>query len=171
MQRKKINIDDFNEKIFSLWSKNGLVLTSGDFQAGKFNSMTVGWGSLGIVWSMPFVQIFVRSTRYTREFLDNYPTFTLCAFPEKYKEKVDFIGSVSGRNVDKIAKSGLIPIPSQLVAAPSYQEATLSFECEKMYWQDLDPTHFLLLRIEREYPLKDYHRIYYGAVKAIFRAR
>lgn len=170
MQRKQVDLSEFKDCAFSLWSNNGILLTSGDFETGKFNSMTVGWGSIGIVWSMPFAQIFVRPSRYTLEFLEEYPTFTLCAFSDEYKEKLDYLGSVSGRDVDKIAESRLTPTRSQFVAAPCYQEAVLCIECEKMYWQDLDPANFLHSKIQERYLNKDYHRIYYGLVKGIFKA-
>ncbi len=170
MLRQQIDIEKFNENVFSVWSERSLLLSSGDFSTGKYNCMTVGWGSLGIVWKMPFVQIFVRPTRYTLTFLERYPTFTLCTFPDQYKEKLEYLGSVSGRDIDKIAESGLTPIASQVVVAPSFEEADLCLECEKMYWQDLDPSHFLHPQIEEKYALKDYHRIYYGLIKGIFRA-
>jgi len=170
MQRKQIAVAELKESVFSVWSERSLLLTSGDFKEGKYNCMTVGWGSLGVVWRMPFVQIFVRPTRYTRTFLDQYHSFTLCTFPDQYAEKLEYLGTVSGKDVDKITEAGLTPIASQVVAAPSFEEADLCLECEKMYWQDLDPQHFLLPQIEEQYALKDYHRIYYGMVKGTFQA-
>jgi len=38
----------------------------------------------------------------------------------------------------------------------------------EIYWDDLDPAHFLLPEIERNYPQKDYHRIYFGEIVAIY---
>ena len=43
--------------------------------------MTVSWGALGCMWGRPFAQVVVRPQRYTFEFIETYPTFTLCAFP------------------------------------------------------------------------------------------
>ena len=169
MEKEKIEIANFEENIFSTWKDRWFLLTSGDFLKGEYNTMTVAWGSMGIVWNIPFVQVFVRTTRYTLTFMDKYPTFTLCAFPDEYKEKMDYLGSVSGKDVDKITESRLTPIASHIVAAPSFKEANLCLECEKMYWQDMDPNHFLQPQIEKNYALKDYHRIFYGAVKAIYK--
>jgi flavin reductase (DIM6/NTAB) family NADH-FMN oxidoreductase RutF len=58
-------------------------------------------------------------------------------------------------------------VASTIVAAPSFAEAKLIFECRKMYWQDIDPSHFLLPEIDGNYPHKDYHRAYFGEVLAV----
>ena len=44
-------------------------------------------------------------------------------------------------------------------------------ECRKIYWDDLDLARFLDLRIERHYPRKTYHRIYFGQIVAIWGER
>ena len=48
--------------------KRGILLTTSD--AGKVNTMTIGWGTLGIEWGKPIFVAYVRESRYTREFLD-----------------------------------------------------------------------------------------------------
>lgn len=151
----------------ALWAPNWLLLTSGDFAAGRYNSMTVAWGSLGMMWNMPVAQVVVRPVRYTFEFMEQYDTFTLTAFPGKYRRALGLLGTKSGRDMDKISASGLTPIPCSQVAAPSFEQATLLIECRKVYWQDFDPAHFLDARIPDEYPQKDYHRVYYGEIVAI----
>jgi flavin reductase (DIM6/NTAB) family NADH-FMN oxidoreductase RutF len=151
-----------------LWATQNLVLTSGDFAQGKFNAMTIGWGSLGVMWGIPFVQVVVRPIRYTFEFMERYDTFTVCAFPGKYAPALQILGNKSGRDGDKIAEAGLNPIQSLKVAAPGYMEAELVLECRKIYWDDLKNSHFLDQKIEEKYPCKDYHRIYYGEIVAVF---
>jgi len=153
-----------------LWDNQWLVLTSGDYAAGHFNAMTVAWGSLGMMWNKPFAQVVVRPTRFTYEFMEQYDTFTLCAFPESYRKALQILGTRSGRDGDKIAASGLTPISSSLAAAPAFAEAALVLECRKIYWQDLEPSHFLDAKIERNYPKHDYHRIYFGEILAILQA-
>jgi len=154
----------FMPKINQLWANEWLLLTSGDFAAGHYNTMTVGWGSLGVMWGKPFAQVVVRHSRYTYEFMNQYDSFTLTAFPSKYKKALKLLGSKSGRDSDKIAESGLTPIKAQVVAAPSFAEATLSIECKKTYWQDMEPANFLDPEINTHYPNHDYHCIYFGDV-------
>jgi flavin reductase (DIM6/NTAB) family NADH-FMN oxidoreductase RutF len=167
MTRRPISPENLRANVHHLWSKQGLLLTSGDFAAGQFNTMTVGWGSLGVMWGRPFAQGVVRPTRYTYQFMNRYDTFTLCAFPETYRQALQITGTKSGRDGDKIAEAGLTPIASTLVPAPGFAEADLIIECRKMYWQDMDPAHFLAPDIARNYSSQDYHRIYYGEIVAI----
>jgi len=167
MSLNTIPTDKFILNNVDLWSNKWMLLTAGDFRKNTFNTMTVGWGSLGVMWNKPFVQVVVRPTRYTHNFMEKYETFTLCAFPEKYRQALELLGSKSGRYGDKIAESGLQPIASTKVAAPSFAEAELIIECRKIYWDDLKPDHFLDHRIHTNYPLKDYHRVYFGEIVAI----
>lgn len=167
MPLRSIQIDRFVVNNVDLWSKKWLLLTSGDFEKNAFNTMTIGWGSLGVMWNKPFAQVVVRPTRYTHQFMEQHDTFTLCAFPEKYRNALNLLGSKSGRHGDKIAESGLHPIASTKVAAPAYAEAELIIECRKIYWDDFKPDHFLDQRIHANYPLKDYHRVYFGEILVI----
>ncbi|UCE07807.1 MAG: hypothetical protein JSW07_07180, partial [bacterium] len=64
-------------------------------------------------------------------------------------------------------KSGLHPIASTKVASPAFAEAELIIECRKMYWDDFKPDHFLDHSIHTNYPLKDYHRVYFGEILVI----
>ncbi len=167
MERQAIAVEKFLLKVHPLWSKQWLLLTSGDFTTHHFNSMTVGWGGFGTMWSKPFVQIVVRPTRYTFEFMEQYDTFTLCAFPPAYQKALQLTGSKSGRDGDKIKATGLTPIPASRIAAPGFAEAELIVECRKIYWDDFNPDQFLDPDTENNYPLKDYHRIYFGEILAI----
>lgn len=167
MNRQPIPINELVLRPQHLWDSQYLVLTAGDWEQNHFNAMTVGWGSMGVMWSMPVVQVVVRPTRYTYEFIERYATFTLCAFPPAFASAVQLIGTKSGRDGNKIAEAGLTPIASTCVAAPSFAEAELVFECRKIYWDDLAPAHFLDPRIESKYPRKDYHRMYFGEILAV----
>ena len=167
MNRKPIDVSDLHVRAHHLWAEQWLLLTSGDFTEGRFNTMTVGWGSLGTMWARPFVQVVVRISRYTREFMERYDTFTLCAFPAAHRKAVQLLGTKSGRDGDKIAESGLTPIASPDIAAPCFAEAELVIECRKIYWQDMAPANFLDPSIEKNYPQKDYHRIYFGEIVAV----
>jgi flavin reductase (DIM6/NTAB) family NADH-FMN oxidoreductase RutF len=167
MERNPIPIEELTVKAYSLWEKQWLLLSSGDFAAGHFNCMTISWGSLGVMWGRPFVQVVVRPQRYTREFIEKYSTFTVCAFPEVYRPALNLLGSRSGREMDKMAGSGLTPQAASIVAAPVYTEAELAIECRKIYWQDFDPEHFIEAGIHRNYPKRDYHRMYFGEIVAV----
>jgi flavin reductase (DIM6/NTAB) family NADH-FMN oxidoreductase RutF len=168
MKRLEIPIHTLLVRPMYLWGTRHMVLTSGDFEQVSFNAMTVGWGSLGVMWGKPFVQVVVRPVRYTYEFMERYDTFTVCAFPARYAEALELLGTKSGREGNKIADANLHPVASHRVAAPSYAEAELVLECRRIYWDDMEREHFLDAAIEEKYPRKDYHRIYYGEIVAAF---
>jgi hypothetical protein len=43
-------------------------------------------------------------------------------------------------------------------------------ECRKLYFQDIDPKHFLKPGIIRLYPQRDYHRLYVGEITRVLAA-
>jgi flavin reductase (DIM6/NTAB) family NADH-FMN oxidoreductase RutF len=177
MERHNIPLDTFKFDP-SIIKNRWLLLAAGKFDpeaaAGAapgavlpYNAMTISWGSTGQIWNKLFFQVVVRPTRHTYGFMESGDSFTLSVFPEALKPALSLLGSKSGRDGDKIAASGLHPMASSRVAAPSFVEAELVVECRKMYWQDLDPSHFLDPAIESNYPKKDYHRVYFGEILAV----
>jgi flavin reductase (DIM6/NTAB) family NADH-FMN oxidoreductase RutF len=164
MQRKSIDISALNVQPHHLFHSQWLLLTAGDFAKDDFNTMTISWGALGTMWSQPFVFVAVRHSRYTFEFMEKYDQFTLSAFPASCQDALTLLGSHSGRDEDKIAESGLTPIASKMVSAPTFEEAVIVLECQKIYANDLDPDKFLDASIHNQYPRKDFHRIYYGKI-------
>jgi flavin reductase (DIM6/NTAB) family NADH-FMN oxidoreductase RutF len=167
MDCESISFEHFLAHPFKLWETDWLLLTCGDYVAGHYNSMTVGWGSVGIMWGRPFIQVVVRPQRYTYQFMEQYPTFTVCAFPKQYRKALNILGKKSGRDGNKIAEAGLTPQLSTLVTAPCFAEAELILECKKMFWSDFDPSHFIDPEIDRNYPKKDYHRCYFGEIVSL----
>lgn len=162
MNRKPIEFDQLKLSAFKSWSE-WLLLACGDFSAGSYNAMTIAWGSIGRMWERPFVQVVVRPTRYTYEFMERYDTFTVSAFSPEYKRSLSLLGTKSGRDSSKIVDAGITPVSSTQIASPSFHEAELTLECKKIYWSDLDPGHFLAEYIKGMYA-DDYHRVYFGEV-------
>ena len=154
-------------RIHNLFANQWLLLTAGDFASGRYNAMTIAWGSIGTMWNKPFVQVVVRPQRHTRKFMDEFNAFTVCAFRPAYHSALQLLGSKSGRDGSKIAESGLTPIAATVVGAPLFAEADLAIECRKTYWQDMDPAGFVNPAVSANYPAKDYHRIYFGEIAAI----
>ena len=166
MAKSKIEFANLRLDVVNVWLNRLCLLTAGDSK--NFNSMTIGWGSIGGMWKKPFIQVVVRPQRYTFEFMEKYETFTVSVLPSQYKAALSIMGSRSGRNTDKVSETGLTVFNSELVEAPSYKEAELVFECRKNYWQDMNPDNFLDSSIFEKYPDKDYHRIYFGEILGIF---
>ena len=100
--------------------------------------------------------------------MEKNDTFTLCGFPETYRPALQILGSKSGRYGDKLSLTDLTLKKSTKISAPAYNEASLILECRKIYYQDLDPKGFLDKGIQDNYPINDYHRVYYGEILAAF---
>ena len=166
-----ISIDPykFNANLFNLWANQWFLLTAGDFKTGEFNTMTVAWGSMGVMWSKPFAMVVLRKQRHTLKFIQSYDSFTLTAFPESYKKALSICGSKSGRDSDKIKESGLTPIASTQVDAPTFEGAELVLECMKSYSGGmLDTKGFQNPALIKEiYPANDYHLMFWGEIVAI----
>jgi flavin reductase (DIM6/NTAB) family NADH-FMN oxidoreductase RutF len=167
MTRYPISFNDLCVSPHHLWNKQSLILAAGDFAAGDYNAMTVGWGGFGTMWDRPIAMVVVRPQRYTYQFIEKYDTFTLCAFPLEYRRAVDLIGSKSGRDGDKIAEAGLTPVGGSTVAAPVFAEAELIVECRKIFRTVYEPSQFIDPSIDRNYLKKDYHRVYFGEILAV----
>ncbi len=166
MERKHILLDKCilnGLHLFDDW----LLLAAGDYSSGSYNAMTISWGSLGNMWNKPFVQVVVRPSRYTYQFMEKGDSFTLSAFSDEYRDALDLLGTKSGRDGDKIAESGLNVTASNVVAAPSFEEAELVIECQKIYFDDFNPNQFLAKYIDKMYQ-QDFHRIYYGEIVDIW---
>jgi len=155
-------------------SENAIKMIGGDWMlitAGSresFNTMTASWGGFGVLWNKPVAFIFVRPVRYTYLFTEEMETFTLSFFSDKYRKALNYCGSHSGRDVDKIAETGLTPL-SMPEGSLAFAEAKIIMECKKLYFQDLQPLNFLDRDIDRHYPGQDYHRMYVGEIIHCFR--
>lgn len=121
-------------RIFDLFNEQWALVTAGNLE--RFNSCTVSWGSLGTLWSRPgkngsIVTIYLHPTRYTRELMAENDLFTVAFFPEEYKKALTVMGTLSGRDGDKVAAAGLTPIA--VGETVGYEEASLTFVCKKLY--------------------------------------
>lgn len=161
MAFEEISPELFKENPFKLIGDDWMLITAGTMKS--VNTMTASWGGLGILWNKNIAICFVRPTRHTFKFIEESDCFTLSFFEEKYRNILDYCGTTSGREVNKIAEAGLTPKEGTLNNI-YFEEARLVIECRKIYYQDLNPENFLAPSIEKNYPLKDYHRMYVGEI-------
>ena len=125
--------------------------------------MTAAWGGLGFLWNRPLAIIFIRPQRYTYEFVERYDSFSLSFFNGGEKKALNLCGTRSGREIDKMKETGLTPKVSK-TGNIYYEQASLVIDCKKVYYDDIDPARFLDPGISRNYPQKDYHRMYFGFI-------
>jgi flavin reductase (DIM6/NTAB) family NADH-FMN oxidoreductase RutF len=95
---------------------------------GKPNVATIAWG--GICCSKPpCVTVSLREATYTYGNLMERQAYTVNVPSVQYAAEADYFGTASGRNVDKFQKTGLTPVPSDLVDAPYVKEFPVVLEC------------------------------------------
>lgn len=125
-------------KIFDLFNKRWALVTAGNIK--NYNTCTVGWGMMGNIWDLPgkrsSLEVFVHPARYTSEFLKKYDYFTVSFYSLKYKPALTYLGTHSGRDGDKVAKSKLTP--EAFGDGVTFKEADLTFLCRKQYMHQLD---------------------------------
>lgn len=149
------------DNAFKLIGADWMLITAGNIKS--FNTMTASWGTLGELWNKKICTCFIRPVRHTYTFIEKVNYFTLSFFDEQHRDVLKLCGSKSGRDVDKVAETGITPVESGS-GSVYFAEAQLVLECKKIYTHDLDPENFLDPKIHDEYPQKDYHRMYVGEV-------
>ena len=117
---------DFDQNIFNLVSKDFTVITAGEIPA--HNSMIASWGGYGILFNKPASWCFLRANRYTLEKMREGEKYTLCYFPEAYKQDIMPFGTISGRDSNKMSETSLTAV-STPDGLPAWKEAKVIFEC------------------------------------------
>lgn len=98
----------------------------------KPNVMTIAWGGI-CCSSPPCVAISLRKATYSYGNIVGRKAFTINVPSEKYVKEADYFGTVSGRDADKLAESGLTSVESDLVDAPYVKEFPLVMECKLIH--------------------------------------
>lgn len=154
--------DMAEENVFSLIGERWMLVAATD-KDGKTNAMTASWGGMGVLWGKKVAFVFIRPQRYTKKFVDDAEVFSLSFFDDSYKKMLGYMGKVSGRDEDKIAKSGLTVTDDG--GAPVFGEAGMTLICRKLYRQTLKEENFTdRSNIEKWYPEKDYHDVYVAEI-------
>lgn len=154
---KSITAEELTANTFRLIGKDWGLVTAGTKE--KVNTMTVSWGGLGIMWGKPVAYIFIRPQRYTKEFIDNNTTLSLSFYGENYREMLSFMGSKSGKEVDKIKEMNLSLTFKDSI--PYFEEATTVLCLKKLYHQEMEASAFDDIECDQKwYANKDYHTMY-----------
>lgn len=161
---KNIAAEELSSNSFKLIGDDWLLITAE--KDGKVNTMTASWGGLGVLWGKKVAYIVIRPQRYTKEFVDSSTHFSLTFFDSSYKDKLQYIGSVSGRKEDKIAKASLTV--RKVNDTPFFEEASVAMICKKLYAQDLKKECFLDSNIPTKwYPNNDFHMLYVAEIESV----
>ncbi|MDQ1279827.1 MAG: hypothetical protein QG670_1089 [Thermoproteota archaeon] len=154
-------------KVMSDKLSHGLLLTSIG-QNGKPNVMTIGWGLQGILWRKPVFMVAVRHSRYTHKLLEETGNFTVNIPRGDMGKVIDYCGTVSGRDHDKIVELGLKTRIGKMVKAPIIEDCIINYECKTIGKAEIGSMLLDNDVISSCYPKGDNHTVYYGEILATY---
>ncbi len=161
---KKISAQDIKDNPFRLIGDDwGLVTAAKD---GSVNMMTVSWGGVGVMWNKPVAFTFIRPQRYTFGFLESESGFTISFFDEDCRKALQFCGSKSGRDYDKVKETGLTVVYTE-EGLPTFAEARLVLVCKKLYAQPLNEESIVEKEMVSPYYQDDYHKMYISEITEV----
>lgn len=170
--KKEISVFDYAGHICKEMKK-GILLTS---KAGDtLNTMTIGWGMLGIEWGKPIFIALVRESRFTKGLIEESGEFTVnIPYGDIDSKILGFCGTKSGRDVDKFATLGLTTEDSLVIKTPGIRQLPLTLECKVLYTQPQKLSAIPQDILDRYYPQdvdgtapgknRDFHIAYYGEI-------
>ncbi|MBE6925254.1 MAG: flavin reductase family protein [Ruminococcaceae bacterium] len=160
--KRKIDAFSYANEILQAVGNGVLMTTKAD---GQVDTMTIGWGTMGIQWGKPIFIAYVRESRYTKALVDKNPEFTInVPYGEYDKRILGFCGTKSGRDTDKIKELGLHLEEGETVSVPAIRELPLTLECKVIYKQEQVKEAIAPDALERYYPEGDFHTAYYGQI-------
>ena len=167
MAKVQVRFTDYFAQTIQRMREDGLLLVSTGTD-GKANVMTIGWGTMGCIWSRPVFIVLVRPSRHTYGRLEQVNDFTVNVPPRELAAAVSHCGSVSGRQHDKFQEAQLTPVPSREVRSPIIKECVVHYECRTLHRNDLAPEALAQAVREEFYPSGDFHRVYFGEIVAAY---
>lgn len=167
MNFQKIDVTKADINPFQRIGQDWMLITAQ--KEGKVNTMTASWGTMGVFWGENVVTVGIRPQRFTKQFVDAGEYFTLTFFDGARKKEMGYLGSVSGRDEDKISKVDF-HVTMTPEGEPTFEEGTMVLVCKKLMETPLSPADFKDSAIdEKWYPEKDYHQMYTAQVAAAYR--
>ena len=168
MAKVEVSYTEYLNETIKMLGRGGLLLASADAE-GKPNAMTIGWGTVGIIWSRPVFVVLVRPATYTYGLIEITNDFTVNVPTAELKADVLYFGTVSGRDQDKFKVRGLTATPGRKVKSPIVEECAIHYECKVVHKNDVlrdalaeEIRDGIYRRIE--FP----HRIYFGEILAVY---
>jgi flavin reductase (DIM6/NTAB) family NADH-FMN oxidoreductase RutF len=166
VDKKEIDVfDAFQETLRRLDSPGALLVAGRE----KPNLMAIGWGSIGIIWGKPIFVVLVRPSRFTHGLMESWPEFTVNIPSPDMDKTVDFCGSKSGRDVDKVAMCGLTLEPGHKIEVPSIAECPIHYECRTVHKNNVIPAELPSGITSEFYPCGDFHTVYFGEILGVYR--
>ena len=167
MKVKNLDFTHYLRKTLEMMDDPGLLLLSGN--ANESNVMTIGWGTIGIIWGKPIFCVLVRPSRYTDNFIKKYNEFTVNVPSAGMEKTVLYCGTVSGKNYNKFKKKNITLLPGKKVKCPTIKKCDIVYECRVIHKNSIVPAELMFEISPKYYPKGDYHTIYFGEILAVYK--
>lgn len=165
MKKTQVAYNEMGKKNMEILSKGAFLTTKVE---EKVNSMSIAWGSIGYMWNKPVFMAMVRPQRYTYELIEKSNEFTVTIPYEEMKKEIGFLGSKSGRDMDKLAELNIKTVDGQVIDTPVLEMKGMHLECKVIYKREMMKENLDNTIDEESYPNKDYHTLYFGEIVASY---
>lgn len=174
---KEVDVLDIDFNAFQE-IENYALLTAGTID--NFNMMTATGFLCGKFFLKPMIQVYIRPNRYTYKFFEESNHFTVSFYEKKYHSALVICGETHGYECNKSEEANLHPFKYDDVVL--FEEAKITFICEKVFHADISEENFDSKRLHKEYYMNQslisecnmvpensnlYHRIYLGQIKKV----
>lgn len=162
----KKDINTLNVNPFELFKKGNILLTAGDLNSR--NSMTIAWGTIGYLFRKNVVIVFVKESRFTKHLMDESDYFSLSFMPDKYEKEVAFMGTHSGKDIDKYKETNLNPVYDVDKKVSYIKEADMVLKLKKIsnlkFSQDLIFDKNIINNYYSKEDTNNFHTAYIGEI-------
>ena len=164
---KEIKYDEHAKEVLQILQKGAFLTTCAD---GKTNTMTIGWGYLGIAWGKPVFGVMVRHNRYTHQLLEKNGEFTVSLPREDMSKELAFCGAKSGLETDKIKACQLSTVAGKTVEVPLIVCRGIHYECKVLCKTEMQVPAVAEPIRDKWYEKQpnDYHTFYFGEITAAY---
>lgn len=159
---------DYNEEIkigLDILSRGVLLTTKG---SDEVNSMTISWGNVGRMWNRPVFMAMVRKERYTYKLIEESNEFTVSIPYEDMKKEVAFLGSKSGRDMNKLEELNIKTLRGEVTDTPVLDIKGLHFECKVVYKTEMTDKDLDSDIKNKWYGKESHHTLYFGEIVASY---
>ena len=157
-----------NKETGALFAPRVFLGTAGDRE--HYNSLTLGWGACGVLWTRPVAIVYIHETRFSHAYFEAAPIFTLSWYGNEHRQTiVRVFGGTSGRHTDKEKTSGFTPVETP-DGGVTYLEAEKVVVCRKVLRQPV-PTEFVPKPFEDMNKDGHVHIQYTGEVLSVWKRK
>ena len=123
---KKVEVE-FNMVARLMYPRPVVLVTCID-RIGKPNILPMAW-TMPTSFDPPLIAISVALKRYSHELIKETHEFVINIPEKKLANKIDYLGRVSGMDVDKFERSGMTILSAKIVRPPLIAECIAHIEC------------------------------------------